>query len=686
MRPLRPCGISAWSWVNAQGKGHRLEVPAALAPSLPCGDVPQKIGLVSHEELWGIPGFSGFYPGELPPLPARYSASDSRCARLLFAALQPLMSPLRGAIDRWGDTRLGIIAASSTGGVDATERALKLARTSGELPSSFHFDQSHPYHALLKLLLSHLGINAPHLAVSTACSSGGKALASAQRWIHSGQVDAVLVAGADALCELTIRGFAGLGVLSHEPCRPFDKTRSGISIGEGAALLLLEKQTSRGPYLLSVGESADAHHPTTPHPEGRGAILSINQALRLGNIRPEDVDYVNAHGTGTEKNDLMEAHALKTTLGSLARFSSTKHLTGHQLGTAGTTEAIYGLQALEKGVLPGNIHPREQDPSLAIAPYTNSKGVPDEKKPEASSKPHIILSNSFAFGGSNVTIALGDNLPQTIVPQDINFSCSIRGISLWTPQFPNIKSWKTPTSPLENRLDALPAALLLPPRARGRSSTLTRLFAELFLQLRGNEGSEQFDSTKIPTIYASAYGEMSTTLRLLDQLADDPTLSPLRFQGSVHNTASGKISIATNNRSFSTAVAAGQETFAMALLEAQAWLQCHGGEILLLVADEELPPRLTGKQSYSPLGVGLHLSAENTPSHSWGSVQAVANATYQSTPHLAQGECPSKIASALIENPAAWGLPLLNSMLGQEAGRIQLGPRSQISFTPPLKS
>lgn len=665
MNRLGPTGVTGWSWVGALGRAHSDEPGVTLQSSL------DERGLSSHAAQLGIPGYSGRFPGVLAPLPPEHRYRDSRCARLLHEALMPLEPRLLRLKEKLGSDRIALILGSSTGGIDATEVALRHERRTGALPADYRFRDVHPYDSLLELVSGILGLSGPKYIVSTACSSAGKAMATAQRLLHSGVADAALVGGADALCEMTVRGFAGLGVLSDEPCRPFETSRSGISIGEGAALLILEADSKAPIQLLGTGESSDAYHATTPHPEGIGAELAMRACLQMAGLDPSEVDYLNAHGTGTDKNDAMEALAISKVLGGGLSFSSTKHKTGHQLGTAGATEAIVCVQAIAEGTLPPELAPPPEeasvwDPDLAVRPRSAGERI------------EVALSNSFAFGGSNVTVAVGTPRPQHPT-RGTTLECFVEGMALWTPHFANVTAWRD-----RRRTDRVerPPAEILGARMRGRSSVLTRAFAELYGQLEKPTMRLDEPAVGIPTIYASCFGEMETTLKLLDQMEDEPRLSPIRFQASVHNTASGRISLETKNRAFSTAIAAGNGTFSMALLEAQAWLSCHGGEVLVLAAEEELPPRLDPDLRYPPIGVGLHLGARQTED-SWCSISPIRSSP---SGKLGLNEEQATRLAEYESAPPVWGLSLIDAILRRYDGEVVVGPHFSCRISPLLSN
>jgi 3-oxoacyl-[acyl-carrier-protein] synthase-1 len=233
--------------------------------------------------------------------------------------------------------------------------------------------------------------------VSTACSSSGKVLASARRLIAAGVVDAVLTGGVDTLCHTTLRGFESLQALSRRACRPFSADRDGLSIGEGGAFLLIEREGEGRVLLRGVGESSDAFHMSHPHPDGLGARLAMEAALRQAGIEASSVDHVNAHGTGTVANDVVEASAIASVLGRGALVTSTKCYTGHLLGAAGATEAVLAALAIERGFVPATLGADPLDPRIEI----------DVCVKGAKRLVRTAMSNSFAFGGSNVSILLG---------------------------------------------------------------------------------------------------------------------------------------------------------------------------------------------------------------------------------------------------------------------------------------
>lgn len=681
-RPLQGYGVSAYSWHNALGTrtvrwcgpSAAVQIAARVQGSgatHPTSALLGRSGLVPATDL-PFATYWGPSPDPLPAMPEPLARHGSRCSRIFWTALRELATEFEHAATRWAPHRIGLVIGSSTGGIDVTEQVVALEHRGDRLPWDYDFDAVHPFSALLHMAKAAFGIQGPTYVVSTACSSSGKALAAAQRLLEADLCDAVVTGGADALCQMTLRGFACLGILSELPCRPFDVARNGINIGEGSAVLLLERASSSPVVLLGAGESNDAHHTTAPHPEGLGAQLALRAALELSGVAPDGVDFVNAHGTGTLQNDAAETTALAAVFGRQVAYASTKDRVGHQLGAAGATEAAFCLDALAAGLLPGNRPGTQPDPTLAIPPLLADR----------AGAPRVALSNSFAFGGSNVTVALGWDMAREgiVAPQRLAGRVWVEAVGFWAPGYPDLRAL---LDGKEHADQIRPPALLLPPRPRGRASLLTRLFAELFGQVAGDQGSS------LPAVYGSALGEMATTLSLLDQMGRGEALSPAGFQASVHNTAAGVISIALGNRAFSTALAAGSETFAMSLLEGVAWLSVHGGSLAVLVADEAAPTRLRRNGSYPAAGMAFRLTwGEEPAAGALGSIDCLEKTDARAGVAL---EADTRRALAqrlpgLERAPASHGVCLARALVERRAGVYAIGDEWTVRVTPASQS
>jgi 3-oxoacyl-[acyl-carrier-protein] synthase II len=303
---------------------------------------------------------------------------------------------------------IGIVVGGTTGGMLETEQffAAVAADPSKEIPLAQLL--SHPLSAPADHIAVSLGIEGPRRTVCTACSSSANAIAIGCDMLRRGEVRAVLVGGTDALCRLTYSGFNALGAMDANLCRPFDVKRAGLNLGEGAAFLVLERledATARhariAAEVLGVGIVSEAHHITNPQATGEGAARAMRLALEEAQLTAADVDYVNAHGTGTQLNDAMESPAIRAVLGEHARrvyVSSTKSLVGHTLGAAGAIEAVTCLLAMEHGFVPPTAGLVDVDPKCEL------RHVPEKS---VDARIDVCLSNSFGFGGTDSVVCLG---------------------------------------------------------------------------------------------------------------------------------------------------------------------------------------------------------------------------------------------------------------------------------------
>lgn len=340
--------------------------------------------------------------GYLPEEPRQ--AGDSRNNRLLATLLAEMAEPVADAITRHGRHRIAVVVGTSTSGIAEGEAALAVRLNTGSWPAGFRYRQQETGSAAA-FIAETLGLTGPAYVVGTACSSSAKVFASARRLIRQGLADAAIVGGADTLCGLTVAGFSALGAVSPEPCLPFSPQRRGITIGEGGALFLLTADPAEI-ALLGIGERSDAHHLSAPEPDGRGAGEAMEAALIDAGLRPDQIAYVNLHGTATLLNDAMEARAVNALFGPHVPCGSTKALTGHTLGAAGAVEAALLWLTLSRRWNPaGRLPPQAGDGSLdpEMPPIHLVQG--GETLPVTA--PVAGLSSSFAFGGSNCALVLG---------------------------------------------------------------------------------------------------------------------------------------------------------------------------------------------------------------------------------------------------------------------------------------
>ncbi len=337
-------------------------------------------------------------------LPAALDEFECRNNRLAWLGLQQdgFAGAVAAAATRYGAARVGVFLGTSTSGILESELAYRQRDASGgALPASFRYRGAHNTFSVAAFAVRALRLQGPAVVISSACSSSAKVFASAQRAIAAGLIDAALVGGVDSLCLTTLYGFHALQLVSAAPCRPFDRARDGISIGEAAAFALLERAPANldpdAVLLLGTGESSDAYHMSAPHPQGRGARVAMEQALAAARLAASDIDYINYHGTGTPSNDEAEARAVAAVLGPRVPGSSTKGATGHTLGAAGALEALICALALREGFMPAGVNTCDIDPGLEVNYLLENRSAPLRH----------LMSNSFGFGGSNCSLILG---------------------------------------------------------------------------------------------------------------------------------------------------------------------------------------------------------------------------------------------------------------------------------------
>lgn len=352
---------------------------------------------------WLNTSISAFTVDEaLAKIPQTLQRYNCRNNQLLLTALQQIEPAVNAMIALHGPQRIGVVIGTSTSGIAEGEQALATLRSTGQLPAEYHYKQQELGGAA-EFLASYLEISGPAYTVSTTCSSSANALASARRLLKLGTCDAVIVGGSDALCRTTLEGFTALGALSNNRCNPFSNNRDGTVLGEGAALFLMSRKPS-AIALLGVGASADAYHISAPRPDGSGALAAMQAALQDAGLTPDAIDYLNLHGTATEQNDAMESRAVAALFGSHTACGSSKPATGHCLGAAGAIEAglcwLLLSELNQSQHLPPHLWDGTVDPDL---PALNLVAL----ESHAAKRLQYCLSNSFSFGGNNVSLLIG---------------------------------------------------------------------------------------------------------------------------------------------------------------------------------------------------------------------------------------------------------------------------------------
>lgn len=490
--------------------------------------------------------------------------------------------------------RTGVLLGSSVGGTHDTERFLTALIKHGKVlarPTRFH-ECSSP----VDLVAESFGLFGPSFAISTACSSGALAIATAAELIQSGQADVMLAGGTDSLSHTTWAGFHSLLLVDmHGGCKPFDVARGGMSFGEGAAVIIIEAEAharKRGAKILARltgwGASCDAHHVTAPHPDGAGALAAMQSALRRAQLTPTDIGYVNAHGTGTRDNDAAEGKALKSLFGSnVPPFSSTKRFFGHTLAASGAIEAIVCIEALRQQQLPANPGFSEIDPAIGLSPIT-------KMRPE---KLTHVMSNSFGFGGNNATLLFStpETIPQTRPTPSI--PATVTGLGIIAPEKNSVseRAIQPPLPPDSVKVRACAPfdASALTPNQRRRLSRITQM------AILAARRSHAPDATKrLAVVLGTGFGCIDEGAVFIENLIakDEAEPMPTRFPGSVHNAPAGQVAIDLVARGMNSAPTMGEISFESALWQAM-------NQIAIGEADEALAGGIDELNKYA-LAIG----------------------------------------------------------------------------------
>lgn len=385
---MAPMPVTGYSMLSALGVGRGEHLAALAAGRTGLGPSPLPLDFETAV---------GAVRAPLPELDGALRPWSTRLARMVALLLQELDEPLRRARERWRPERIGVLLGTSTAGAETTETAYREYVAAGTFPADYDFKRQHTFGAVLHVVRALSGAQGPAWMISTACTSSGKPFASAMRLMAAGLIDAAIVGGVDTLCTMTLQGFQALQALDARPCRPFSTARAGISLGEGGSLALVERHGDARVLVEGVGETSDSYHISAPHPEGRGARAAMLEAMAMAGCGPDDIDHVNAHGTGTRLNDIAEATAIASVLGAGVPVVSTKAFTGHTLGAAAALEFAISACAVEEGWIP---------PALAVDPVDPQIGL-NVPAQVTSGTFRRVLSNSFAFGGNNVSLLVG---------------------------------------------------------------------------------------------------------------------------------------------------------------------------------------------------------------------------------------------------------------------------------------
>lgn len=396
--------IRAYSATTALGNGRDAQAAALRdrRSGLRRNDFGHSAAADERLDTW-IGRIDGIEDAALPPEYARWECRNNRLAWLALRQ-DGLMTGIAGLRERHGAERVALVIGTSTASIGATEEAYArldddIAAGRQHFPADLARPIVHTVHSLGHFLQHATGLRGPCITVATACSSSAKVFAQAARLINCGMADAALVGGVDTLCGSVLFGFNALGLVSTQPCRPFDARRDGLSLGEAGGFAILERAEPGEPglQLRGYGESSDAHHMSSPHPEGLGAQLAMRGALQRAGINASEVGYLNLHGTATPANDSIEAHAIAQVFPDSLHASSTKGWTGHTLGAAGIVESVIALIALEYGLMPGILNSDIRDEACGAQVRFDN----------AQADVRYAMNNSFGFGGNNCSLVFG---------------------------------------------------------------------------------------------------------------------------------------------------------------------------------------------------------------------------------------------------------------------------------------
>jgi 3-oxoacyl-(acyl-carrier-protein) synthase len=539
--------------------------------------------------LFASPRYGQVLTGEVQQDLAALGAPrrSSRSDKLGWLAAREALHQAQLPRDALGE-RAGVVIGASVGGSYDSEQFLVTLMKRGKMrtASTRHHGCMHT----VDLIANDFGLLGPSMAIATACSSGSLALGTAAELIESGEADIILAGGADSLCRMTWGGFHSLLLVDGQGCRPFDAGRGGMSLGEGAGMLVLEAEENalaRGANILARltgwGASCDAHHATAPHPEGAGALIAMRAALQRAGLVPDAINYVNAHGTGTRDNDAAESKALKALFGArVPAVSSTKRFFGHALAASGAIEAVVCVEALRRQLLPPNPGFATPDPALGITPVTTMTSAPLRH----------VMSNSFGFGGNNAVVVLSapdTNVAPRFEPKPGRIA--VTGLGVIGPG--ERKTFVT-AAPLP--VDEVPAVTIaamptekLTPLQRRRTSRqiqMTLLAAKESIV----QAAPISDVARGAIAIGTGLGGLEAGSVFLENMVgkDEREPMPAQFPISVHNAPAGQVAMDLGWRGLNSAPTAGDITFECALWQVLSQLRNGDADTGLVGAVDEV--------------------------------------------------------------------------------------------------
>ena len=512
-----------------------------------------------------------------PPLPAGEVKSLApgampRTHRLALSAAREAMAKADGPPD-------AVVMGVTTGGMPASEPLLKNNCVD---PAKYRY---HGTGTVAHYIAEALGCHGPVLTVSTACSSGMVALKLACELLTSGRARRVLAGGADGLCRLTYYGFNSLQLVDPAGARPFDVDRRGMSVGEGAAMLLLEAAPSPPAgamaEVMAVGLTCDAYHPAAPHPDGAGALQAMRLAVADAGCAATDIDYINLHGTGTPDNDAAEAKALHAVFDDmpLPPVSSIKGAAGHTLAAAGAVNAAISVLCIAHGIIPANTGCRQPDPGLQLMPVDAPQRRPVE----------LVLSNAFGFGGNNASIVIGKPAQTGLSRRSSNGSTAfaILGSSCLSGAGNCVQTLAAlrGAAAVSGIAPAMAVMEGLDEGAVRRLKRLPRMVLSLAIAAQASAGAAAQPKA---VFFGTGWGGLSETHDFLTRLfsSGERFTSPTDFIGSVHNAPAGQAAINFQAQGPNITLTDGDYSFEQALYSAGLIAHEAAGPFMVIGADE----------------------------------------------------------------------------------------------------
>jgi len=483
--------------------------------------------------------------------------------------------------------KTGFVSGTTVGGMDKSEQYYHDFLTND---TRNDYIRMHSCGACTDAAADYFGKFAFTTTLSTACSSAANAIIFGADMIRAGKAECVVVGGSECISSFHLNGFATLMILDREQCRPFDVTRAGLNLGEGAAYLVIESEEhakKRNADILAVisgyANACDAYHQTASSPEGEGPYLAMTQALKMAGLNPGQINYINAHGTATPNNDASESQAIRRVFGEkYPPTSSTKSFTGHTTSASGSIETVISLLAMQNGILPANINYAQADPDC-ITPIT---------KVAKSADMQHVMCNSFGFGGNDSSVVISKSDYQNNVADVLNekpiYICSAKQISAQGGL--NDDWFDNPITLTEQYVRAADPDFkpyVTPQESRRMGRILKRAVATAKEALK----SAQIEAPDA-IVTGTGLGCIENTEFFLEALLSNgqETLKPTHFMNSTHNTISSLIGIMTQTHGYNATFSHEEQSFDSALLDACLLLQNNEAHSVLVQGHDELTP------------------------------------------------------------------------------------------------